>query len=92
MQFSQSFLDEIKKFLCSLESPFQVVLKNSPTFYDRTYITKVMADESLSTIFLDTLYIIIKLRGKVVRGDILPAECYLSQGSRSLAPLIMSGS
>ena len=51
-----------------------------------------MADESLSTIFLDTLYIIIKLRGKVVRGDILPAECYLSQGSRSLAPLIMSGS
>ena len=52
MQFSQSFLDEIKKFLCSLESPFQVVLKNSPTFYYRTHMTKVMADKSLSTIFL----------------------------------------
>ena len=51
MQFSQSFLDEIKKFLCSLESPFQVVLKNSPTFYYRTHMTKVMADKSLSTIF-----------------------------------------
>ena len=51
MRFSQSFLDEIIKLLCSLESPFQVVLKNSPTFYDRTHMTKVMADESLSTIF-----------------------------------------
>ena len=44
MQFSQSFLDEIIKCLCSLESPFQVVLKNSLSFYDRTYMTKVMAD------------------------------------------------
>ena len=51
MQFSQSFLDEIKKLLCSLESPFQVVLKNSPTFYDRTHMTKVMADKSLSNVF-----------------------------------------
>ena len=41
--------------LCSLESPFQVVLKNDLSFYDRTHMTKVMADESLSTIFLDTL-------------------------------------
>ena len=51
MQFSQSFLDEIKMLLCSLESPFQVVLKNGPTFYSRTHMTKVMADKSLSTIF-----------------------------------------
>ena len=34
MQFSQPFLDEIIKFLCSIESSFQVVLKNSPTFYE----------------------------------------------------------
>ena len=54
MRFSQSFLDEIIKFLCSLESPFQVVLKNIPTFYDRTHMTKVMADKSLSTIFFET--------------------------------------
>ena len=54
MRFSQSFLDEIKKLLCSLESPFQVVLKNSPTFYDRTLMIKVMADKSLSTIFFET--------------------------------------
>ena len=61
MQFSQSFLDEIKKFLCSLESPFQVVLKNIPTFYDGTHMTKVMADKSLSTIYFETpciLYIL----------------------------------
>ena len=51
MQFSQSFLDEIKKVLRSSESHFHVVLKNSPTFYDRTHMTKVMADKSLSTIF-----------------------------------------
>ena len=51
MQFSQSFLDEIIKCLCSLESPFQVVLKTILSIYDRTYMTKVMADESLSTIF-----------------------------------------
>ena len=57
MQFSQSFLDEIKKFLCSLESSFHVVLKNGLAFYDRTHMTKVMADKSLSTIFfLDSLY------------------------------------
>ena len=55
MQFSQSFLDEIIKILCSLESPFQVVLRNGPSFYDRTHLTKVMADESLSTIFLGHL-------------------------------------
>ena len=54
MQFSQSFLDEIIKFLCSLESHFQVDLKNIPTFYDRTHMTKVMADKSLSTIFFET--------------------------------------
>ena len=54
MQFSQSFLDEIIKLLCSLESPFQVVLKNSPNFYYRTHMTKVMADKSLSTIFFET--------------------------------------
>ena len=54
MQFSKSFLDKIKKFLCSLESPFQEVLKNSPTFYYRTHMTKVMADKSLSTIFFET--------------------------------------
>ena len=57
MQCSQSFLDEIIKFLCSLESSFHVVLKNGLAFYDRTHMTKVMADKSLSTIFLDTLYI-----------------------------------
>ena len=51
MRFSQSFLGVIIKFLCSLESSFHVVLKNSLTFYDRTHMTKVMADESLSTIF-----------------------------------------
>ena len=39
-------------FTPSLESPFQVVLKNDLSFYDRTHMTKVMADESLSTIFL----------------------------------------
>ena len=67
MQFSQSFLDEIKKFLCSLESPFQVVLKNSPTFYYRTHMTKVMADKSLSTIFFETPCItIIKLKFMII--------------------------
>ena len=35
----------------SLESHFQVVFKNIPTFYNRTHMTKVMADKSLSTIF-----------------------------------------
>ena len=51
MRCSQSFLDEIIKFLCSLESSFHVVLKNGLAFYDRTHMTKVMADKSLSTIF-----------------------------------------
>ena len=51
MQFSQSFLDEIKKFLCSLESPFQVVLKNSLSFYDRTHMTKVMAEMKAEVLF-----------------------------------------
>ena len=52
MRCSQSFLDEIIKFLCSLESSFHVVLKNSLTFYDRNHMTKIIANESLSTIFL----------------------------------------
>ena len=51
MRCSQSFLVEIIKFLCSLESSFHVVLKNGLAFYDRTHMTKVMADKSLSTIF-----------------------------------------
>ena len=51
MRCSQSFLDEIIKFLCSLESSFHVVLKNGLAFYDRTHMTKVMADKSLSNIF-----------------------------------------
>ena len=52
MQFSQSFLDEIIKCLCYIESSFYVVLKNSCAFYDRTHMTKVIANQSLSTIFL----------------------------------------
>ena len=43
MQFSQPFYDDITKFLCSIESSFQVVLKNCSTFYDRTHVTKVIA-------------------------------------------------
>ena len=82
MQFSQSFLDEIIKFLCSLESPFQVVLKNIPTFYDRTHMTKVMADKSLSTIFFETPCIFSYYFSSVQIGRLLNCfSLYLLSGS-----------
>ena len=85
MRCSQSFLDEIIKFLCSLESSFHVVLKNGLAFYDRTHMTKVMADKSLCTIFLrHPVYIDINNIPCVFLGklDLLPfhiADGYLEQ-------------
>ena len=78
MRCSQSFLDEIIKFLCSLESSFHVVLKNSLAFNDRTHMTKVMADKSLSTIFFETPCIFVRVSEKYFICELLAETFHLS--------------